>query len=123
MPQLAPETLNGFTTDSHVFTPVDIRQGTSVLAENLAVGANKLTQSILPRGDGGVRSKRHIEVPIVRVDASGKSNIIGFNYGKVDYSFHPLSTAAEKELTVGLTANAAKQPAYQTATVAGQNYY
>lgn len=123
MPQLAPETLNGFTTDAHVFTPVDIRQGTSVLAENLAVGANKLTQSILPRGDGGIRSKRHIEVPIVRVDASGKSSIIGYNYGKVDFSIHPLSTAAEKELTVGLSANAAKQAAFQTATVAGQNYY
>lgn len=123
MPALAPETLNGFTTDAHLFTPVDIRQGTSVLTENLTVGANKLTQSILPRGDGGIRSKRHFEVPIVRVDASGKSIIIGFNYGKVDFSFHPLATAAEKELTVGLSANGAKQAAYQTATVAGQNYY
>lgn len=123
MPQLAQETLNGFTTDAHVFSPVDIRQGTSVLAENLAVGANRLTQSVLPRGDGGTRAKRHVEVPIVRVDASGKSTIVGFNYGKIDLSFHPLSTAAERELTIGLSANAAKQPAFQTAVVAGQNYY
>jgi len=123
MPQLAEETLNGFTTDAHVFSPVDIRQGTSVLTENLAVGANRLTQSILPRGDGGSRSKRHIEVPIVRVDASGKSNIIGYNYGKLDMSYHPLASQAEKELTIGLTANGAKQASFQTASVAGKNYF
>lgn len=123
MPSLAPETLNGFTTDAHVFTPVDIRQGLSALAENLAVGANKMTQSVLPRGDGGIKAKRHIEVPIVRVDASGKSTIVGYNYGKVDLSFHPQSSQAEKELVTGLVGNGAKQAAFQSAAVAGQNYF
>lgn len=122
MPQLAPVTLKGYTTDDHTFTPVDIRDGVSGLGENLALGANELSQSVLPKG-GATQAKRRFRVPIVRSDVNGNPYIAGYATGLVQYDLPALATEAERQLVVGLVGSAAAESSWKTAVVARQNYY
>lgn len=122
MPQLAPVTLNGYTTYSHVFNPVDIREGVSGLAENLALGANELTQSVLPKGRA-TQGKRRFRVPLVRTDSSGVPYIAGYATGLVQYDLPEIATADERKLVVGLVANGASETAWKTSVVDRVNYY
>lgn len=122
MPQLSPVTLNGYTTDAHVFAPIDIVNGVSALGENLALGANILKQSILPKGQG-TEAKRSIRLPLVRTGTDGIPYVAGTINVIIQYNYPNIATEEERQLAVGLAKNASGETAWMTSVVDRQNYY
>lgn len=123
MPQLVPLTLKGAATEDHVFTPVDIRQGVSTLSENLAVGSNTITQSVLPFNGKRTQGKRRFALELVRTDANGQPFVAATAYAHAQYDIPEVATEAERQLLAGLVKNGAADAVWIDAIVTKRNYY